>query len=227
MRKQPFTLVEMVVAMGIFVMAAAIIGTASSIFYNAYERSVKSTNQMKEYMAIDQLMDQSVRNLIPFTWENTEDDQPKSIFEGKTDSMIFAALRRTHSRDNGALIFIRIRVLEENLVAEYSPYPLLPWQLEEDDDETLYEREILARNVQQIQFLYAERDSEGNVEFLDEWIEDDHFSTPLAVQMEVQWNNGKTERWLRRTAGSAANTAYGNRQDQTTVQAEGGRGGVR
>ena len=65
------------------------------------------------------------------------------------------------------------------------------------------------------------------MEFLDEWIEDDHEGIPLAVQMEVEWADGSKERWLRRTAGSAANATYGNRRNQSGLNSTTGRGGVR
>ena len=228
MRRNHFTLVELVVAMGIFLLVAAIIGTASAAFYNAYTRTTKATDKLRNFLAIDQIMDQCVRNAIPFKWEDEENDKDRFVFQGEKDSVLFTALRRSYSGDSGAFLFVRLRLIDTDLVAEYSPYPLLPWVLEEDDDnEELYTREILARNVKAVSFLYAERDSEGEVEFLDEWIEDDHDSIPLAIQLEIEWNDGHKERWLRRTAGSAANASFGNRPDQSGLDKESGRGGIR
>ena len=72
MKKNSFTLVEMVVAMAILVLVATIIGTASLLFYNTYSRSVKWTEKLKTFITIDQLMDQSVRNAVPFKWKDEE-----------------------------------------------------------------------------------------------------------------------------------------------------------
>ena len=227
MKKHSFTLVEMVVAMSILILTASLIGTASAIFYNAYERSVRATEKLKEYIAIDQVMDQSVRNMIPFHWKNEEENQQKIVFQGLNDSMIFTALRRSHSRDNGALIFVRIRLVDEKLVAEYSSYPLLPWDLEENDRPELYQQEILASGVEELRFSYAERESDGTALFYDEWIEDDHDSIPVAVQMEIRWNNQQTERWLRRTSGNSANSVFGSRLNRSAVSSDAGRGGFR
>ena len=228
MKKHVFTLVELVVAMGIFLLVATIIGTASAGFYNAYNRSIKATEKLKCFLAIDQVMDQCVRNAIPFKWEDEENKKDRFVFLGESDVLIFTALRRSYNGDRGALLFVRLRLIDTELVAEYSSYPLLPWVLEEDEDnEELYTREVLAQNVKAISFLYAERDSEGEVEFLDEWVEDDHDAIPLAIQLEIEWNDGHKERWLRRTAGSAAHAAYGNRPDQRGLDQESGRGGIR
>ena len=228
MKRRNFTLVELVVAMGIFLLVATIIGTASATFYNAYNRTVKATAKLQNYLLIDQVMDQCVRNAIPFKWEDDKNDRERFVFQGAADSLLFAALRRSYSGDRGALIFVRLRLIDTDLVAEYSPYPLLPWLLEEEEDnEELYTREVLAQNVQAISFLYAERDTEGAVEFLTEWVEDEHDSIPLAIQLEIEWLDGHRERWLRRTAGSAANASFGNRPDQSGLEKETGRGGIR
>ena len=227
MRKYPFTLIELVIAMAVLMLVGALVGTASMIFYNAYNRTTRQTEKLKEMIAIDQVMDQSLRNAIPFQWRNKEESKDKYVFLGKTDEVIVTALRRSHAADKGALIFVRIRLDNTDLIAEYSSYPLLPWEVENEESDTKFTREILARNVQSVSFLYAERDSDGEVEFLDEWIEDDHEGIPLAIQMEVEWANGQKERWLRRTAGSAANAAYGNRRDQSTLDQTSGRRGVR
>ena len=227
MKHSPFTLVEVVVAMAILVVVGTLIGTASAMFYRAYARSTEITEQMKEYIAIDQVMDQCVRNTIPFQWREKETNKIRYVFQGDPDMVIFSALRRSHANDKGSLIFVRLRLVDDKLAAEYSSYPLLPWDLEENDDPERYTREILTGNVQSVKFLYAERDSDGNIEFLDEWIEDDHNGIPLAIQIEIEWKNGHKERWLRRTAGSAANASYGNRQDQSGLDRSTGRGGIR
>ena len=222
MKKVSFTLVEMVIAMAILILVGSLIGTASLIFYNAYNRTIRQTERLKEFVAIDQVMDQSLRNAIPFQWLNKEENVKKYVFLGKVDEVIFTSLRRSHGKDQGALIFVRIRLDGTDLIAEYSSYPILPWEIEKEESNTKITREVLTGNVQAVNFLYAERDSEGEIEFVDEWIEEDHDGIPLAIQMEVEWIGGKKERWLRRTAGSAANATYGNRQNQNGLNQSSG-----
>ncbi len=206
-RVNNFTLLEVVVAMSIMVLVALIIGTASAAFYNGYRRSVRITEQLKRYQAIDQLMDQNVRNLVPFKWRD-ELNASRFVFEGKIDSLHFTALRKVNAGGRGALLFIRLRVEEEQLIAEYSSYPRLPW---EQEGAQIYTREVLADNVREVRFRYAEQGSD-EIEFYDDWVEDDHASTPLAIQMTVEWLDGSKEQWLRRTAGSAANNTFGIRE---------------
>lgn len=92
-------------------------------------------------------------------------------------------LRRTYGNDRGALLFVRLRVEDGELVAEYSSYPRLPW---EDEGKQEYAREVIAKNVRSIRFLYAEEVDE-EIEFEDTWEEDDHEAPPLAIQMTVEW----------------------------------------
>ena len=204
----------MAIAMGLLVVVALIIGTASATFYNGYRRSVKTTERLKAYQAIDRVMDGNVRNLIPFKWTDADTDEERFVFAGEPDSLHFTALRRSYGDDRGALLFIRLRVEDDSLIAEYSSYPRLPW-LEEGKQE--YTREVLAKNVHTVRFLYYYLDSDGELQSEDTWVEDDHDYLPLAIQMTVEWNDGSAEQWLRRTAGSGSNSTFGV---QRTSEAE-------
>ena len=76
-------MVELVIAMAILVLVGSLIGTASMIFYNAYSRTTRQTEKLKEFVAIDQVMDQCLRNAIPFRWQDKEEQKDKYVFLGK------------------------------------------------------------------------------------------------------------------------------------------------
>ncbi|MCI5779496.1 MAG: hypothetical protein MR051_06760 [Lentisphaeria bacterium] len=211
-----FTLIELVVAVALLVVVAAITAMSGASFYNGYRRSLRATDRLKESMAIDNLMDSLVRNMIPFRWPD-DDGTDRLVFNGDEHEMLFTTLRRTYGDRPGALIFIRVKVEEDELVAEYSPYPRPPW-LEEHDDNLPWTREVLASGVRQVTFAYAENSTEheGAVEFLETYLEEENSSLPLAVKMTVEWQDGRTEQWLRRVAGSGANSSFGMRGSATT-----------
>lgn len=198
MNKHSFTLVEIVAAMAVMVFVALIIATASVTFYNAWKRSERISSRLKVYQSIDRIMDSCVRNIIPFTWKDA-DSVEKVVFEGKYDSIFFTSLRRVYKGDKSPFLFIRLKLEEEKLIAEYHPYPRLPW-----DEEGKYEvvREVIADQIQSISFLYASiEDSE--VVWNEEW--EDYDSTtvaedasdillvPLAIQLTVEWKDGRKE----------------------------------
>ena len=209
MNKKNFTLIEMVVAMAVMVVVAMIIGTASATFYNAYQRSTRTVSQLETCLAIDRVFDSLVRNAIPFKWLDDENNS-RFVFEGNNDSLLFTALRRIYGKDSSAILFVRLLVEDEQLIAEYSNSPILPWS--EEEDHQGIEREVLAKNIAAITFEYAEFDEESGIEWLETWEEDEHEALPLAIRMTVEWTDGRKEYWLRRLAGTAKESTFGYRE---------------
>lgn len=209
--RNSFTLIELVVAMAIMIIVALIIATAGNTFYNAYTRSLKATKKLKTYMAIDRIWDTCVRNMVPFKWKD-EDGASRFIFEGTEDTLLFTALRRAHGDDPNGLIFVKLEVENSKLVARSSFYPMRFWLEDEVTDQKI-EKEILAENVKEIIFEYAEMNSDGDgIEWYESWEEEEHAAIPLAVRMKVEWLDGSVEYWLRRTAGVDFKSTFGNRE---------------
>ena len=207
-RRSNFTLMELVAAAGIMMTIAGIIAFASRSFFRALASAERVSAQLQVYLNIGQVMDGCFRNMIPFNWETTdENDDTFQVFMGEEDYIHFTTLRRSYDDVGGNLFFVRVYVDEDELVAEYSKFPRLPWY-EDDDDEFPYDREVLATDVDRVSFLYAgQQDSE--VVWVEVWDRENYDFIPLAVQMTVEWKDGTTEQWLRRTAASGGNSVYG------------------
>lgn len=216
LRRTPFTLVELICAMLVMMVVALVIATAASSFYNGYRRSVTATEKLKERMAIDRIWDTTIANMLPFKWKD-ENDENRYVFSGKSDELLVTTLRRVYGNDPSALLFIRIKVEDEKLVAIYSDYPMLPW--EEDEPSAVTKREVIAEDVAYVSFQYADRDEDNELEWLEEWEEEEHTNLPLAIRMTVEWRNGTREYWLRRTCGVSYNSTFGNRAAATSSQA--------
>ena len=214
--EHPFTLVEMVVAMAIMMMVAMIVGTAGKLFYDGYNNARRATARLAEYMAIDRLWDGAVRNAVPFKWTD-EENVSRFVFEGKNDTVMFTSLRRADGDAPGALIFIRLRLEEDELVAYYSFYPRPPWDDEFAENSEFFTREVIAANVAAVSFQYAEvgEADETEIEWFDEWDEDEHAAIPLAIRMTVEWKDGRREYWLRRVAGNSLHSSFGDRLPPT------------
>ena len=211
MKRYNFTLIELVVSIAILIVIAGIVGVSGAAFYNGYERSQRVTNHLKMLMAIDNLMDTHIRNMIPFKWKD-EEGNSRLLFDGEENRLFFTTLRRSYGDRPGALIFVRVFVEDEKLIAEYSPYPRMPW-LEEDDESMPMTREVLAENVLQVTFNYAEKSTENDeaVDFLEEFREEENSVLPLAVLMKIEFVDGSKEQWLRRVAGVSKNSTFGYR----------------
>ena len=215
-RLKYFTLMELIAALTVTTFIAVIIGSASVTFYNTWQTSQKQTDKLRQFRNIDIIMDTGVRNMIPFNWKDDETNETASdlIFDGLTDELFFVTLRRNYSKDGGALLFIRLRVDDEHrLIAEYSKYPRFPW-LEEDDPDMPFTTEVLAEKVDHISFLYADKNADLSVEWLDEdWDREVRPYLPLAIRMTVVWQDGTEESWLRRTAGSGSHSVFRDREE--------------
>ena len=225
MKRSNFTLIELVVAIAILILVAGIVGVSGSAFYQGYERSLRVTGKLKEYMAIDNLMDTHIRNMIPFDWKD-EDGNVRLLFDGEENRIFFTTLRRSYGDRPGALLFIRVFVENEELIAEYSPYPRFPWN--EEGDETMpFTREVLATKVNSVTFKYAENSTEDSngIEFLDEFREDEYNILPLAVLLKVEFTDGSSEQWLRRVAGVSSNSTFGMRENTKNSEENGNTSG--
>ena len=211
-RRRYFTLMELVAAAGIMLSVAGIIAFASRSFFRALASAERVSAQLQIYLNIDQVMDGCFRNMIPFNWETTDvNDDTFLVFDGLEDSIHFTTLRRSYDDIGGNLFFVRVYVEDDELIAEYSKFPRLPWY-DDDEDVMPYDREVLATNVDEISFLYAGAE-DSTIVWLDEWDREEYDFIPLAVQMTVKWKDGTEECWLRRTAASGGNSVYGALQE--------------
>ena len=211
-RRSNFTLMELVAATGIMLAIAGIIAFASRSFFRALASAERVSAQLQVYLNIDQLMDGCFRNMIPFNWETTDvNDDTFQVFLGEENMIHFTTLRRSYDDNSGNLFFVRVFVEDEQLIAEYSKFPRLPWY-DEDDDLMPYDREVLATNVDRISFMYAGA-QDSTIIWLNVWDREEYDFIPLAVQMTVEWKDGTEERWLRRTAASGGNSVYGALQE--------------
>ena len=213
-RRSYFTLMELVAAAGIMLAVAGIIAFASRSFFRALASAERVSAQLQVYLNIDQVMDGCFRNMIPFNWETDDvNDDTFQVFMGEQDWIHFTTLRRSYDDVGGNLFFVRVYVDDktDELVAEYSKFPRLPWY-EDNDDEFPYDREVLATDVDRISFLYAGVEDD-TVIWLEEWDREQYDFIPMAVQMTVEWKDGTEEYWLRRTAASGGNSVYGALQE--------------
>ena len=79
--------------------------------------------------------------------------------------------------------------------------------------------EVIAENISHISFQYAEQGDDNEIEWFEEWEEEEHTNLPLTIRMTVEWKNGAKEYWLRRTCGVNYNSNFGNRSAATSTRA--------
>ena len=206
MKKQLFTLVELIAAMAVL----ALIGSASAAALAGFQRSHNKVAMLSERLERNRKLDKVAElmgNTIPFFWKDeTDDDQEHLVFDGMEDELYFTAMRLPNNEGKGAFIFVRLYVNDDNALAcDYKDTPLLPWL--ESEEQSNIKTVILAENVASLTFTYADYDDEDEIEWLEVWDQDDdeyRDRVPAAVGFTVEFENGEKLSYLRRTAGLSA-----------------------
>ena len=207
--KRKFTLIEVVVALGLL----ALLATLSIAVLQSSQRlwaSVRTeSGKLDELQNIDRIANHCIKNIIPFNWLDAENKE-REIFKGDSSSIIFAYLHRAHGAESSAIRFVQLKTADNKLIACYRKTPFLHWLGEPVDDESTT-KEVIAEGIDSISFEYAEREGDLIV-WYQTWNEEAMKQIPLAIFMKIKFTDGTEDLWLRRTAGSGFSTSLGKRE---------------
>ena len=201
-----FTLLEMVIAVAIFAMVMLTAAMGMVTIQKTWNSITLQNQKMRSLQVIDSVADSVFRNAVPFTWPD-ETNTSKIVFSGKSDSVILAYRHRINNVEDGGIRFVSLFLDKGSLVAAYRKTPILPWDGKVNVTEM--DSESLAENVKSISFLYADRKTQ-NVSWTPNW-DEKSVNIPLAIQIKVEWLDGESEVWMRRTAGAGLRETYGVR----------------
>ncbi len=210
MRNRRFTLVEVIIALGLLCLVAVLSAGILQSVQRLWGGIQANSADLEALQNIDRIADYTLKNMVPFHWPDAETKADRQVFRGNPDSILFAHLHRSVSQDSGGIRFIELRLENKQLVARYRETPLLYWLGEPVDDSTTV-KEVIAGGIESLSFEYADREGDEILWYAD-WDEDAKKQIPLAVLMKIRFEDGTEEQWLRRTAGSSWNTSYGRRQ---------------
>jgi type II secretory pathway component PulJ len=149
---QPFTLLEVVLAVTIFAFIAMTVGTAFFGLHRTWAKTQKRSADLQVLQRIERVADTAFRNMIPFKWFD-DNQKERFVFVGNPDQLTFAYLHRINVVEAGAIRFLTVKLDGDKLVAEYRDSPILPWR----SDSTAIRREVLAEKVKSLSFSYADR----------------------------------------------------------------------
>jgi len=211
MKKNNFTLIEIIIALGLFVALSISCISLISNLTTSMEAQNERAQHIDGLVKLDRSLKKMFSNMVQYTWRD-ENNERLPHFLGLSDSIRLAYLNRVNNLQDGGLRFADIYVDEDaNLVARYQNRP---FRNAEELNEDAY-ISILAESVESIQFDYAsveeDRTSSEDLEWLQEW-SDERLDIPLAVMITVNWTeeSGKgSETFLWRTAGNSYYERWG------------------
>ncbi len=210
----PFTMLELLIAVSITMLVALGLYGFSSGVSSAWAQLMAERNRVQELLALDRVIDRSLSNLVPFVWKNPDDDNEEFPFIVATpESLRFAYLHTIRDPGEGALRFAEFILEDGTLYLKYANRPFYDWDQVADHAQTV----ILAENVAEISFQYADWNDDTDAEWadrllwLDEWETEDseRKDAPLAVLLTITWNDGRTQSWMRRTMGNSLRERFG------------------
>lgn len=209
--QKTYTLVELVLALGILSMLALMaVGVLTSVQRLWNDIGVRS-GELENLQNIDRIADNAFKNMIPFHWPNAE-NKNQEIFQGESDSILFAYLHRTTDADDGGIRFLKLKLENGKLTALYRKTPLLHWLGIPQEDKTIC-KEVIADNIVELRFEYAGREGDEIV-WRQDWDEENFNQIPLAIYLYIKFSDGTEEQWLRRTAGNSFYTSFGKRRSK-------------
>jgi hypothetical protein len=214
-QRSAFTLLELIVAVSIFMMIAVTLLSYSSETTRSWARILVERNRFQELLDLDRSIDNILSHAVPFLWPDPDADlyQELPFIVALPNSLRIAYLHRLNDLEEGAIRFVELAIKDNQLCATYSDRPFLYW---EDAGDRVW-TSVLAREVESLSFLYADwsDDSsslwENRLLWLNEWetAESEREDIPLAIMMTLIWKDGRIESWLRRSTGNAYRERYG------------------
>ena len=202
--RRHFTLLEMLLAMTIFMLIAVILAMTLRSAVFGWRRMDGHHNRVRSMRALEGFVDNAFRHAMAFTYPEPLSGTKFFLFDGREESLFLVYPKHISIDGDGALMFCNIFLEEDKIIAEYLPTPWFPPEIVERPDELVTEREILLDGVKALQFQYGYIIG-GNLEWEDTWEGDQHDVLPQAIVMEVTFLDDTKEVWLRRLGG---NTFY-------------------
>ncbi|MBO4344770.1 MAG: hypothetical protein J5833_03380 [Victivallales bacterium] len=216
MRRRVFTLLELIIAVTVFMMVSVALFTFSSQVNDTWSRLTVERNRFNELLVMDRVIDGILSNAVPFMWRDTGDELNGTMpfIVADEDRLRIAYLHRLNDANEGALRFVEIYLEDGDLMVTYADRPFIDWSEIADDRR---KTSLLTTEVESLFFEYADWSSDVGVDWPERlfwrayWETDDSARTdiPLAIKMTVTWRDGRQECWLRRTTGNSFRERYG------------------
>ncbi|HPO90019.1 MAG TPA: hypothetical protein P5105_04170 [Victivallales bacterium] len=204
--KKTFTLLELIISVMVMAMVISTLSIGLNGIFSSWGKTAKLSYRTERFIIIDRILDSAFRNAIPFSWKD-ENNRKRFIFLGDKEEVLVSYLKRINNPQDGALNFLRLKVENNTLVAYYRKTPILWWQ---NDYENMTREEVCS-GVKRISFLYADIENDQII-WLEDWDEENFVNIPLAIQLKIEFEDGESEVWLRRTAGSGRRETWGLRR---------------
>jgi hypothetical protein len=198
MIRRRFTLTEVLIAVALFAMMAALASASIARTVKSWTSTKKRVNQLNELIFMEKVLQPMVYNSIAFNWKI--EDEYQDFFFGQSDYCRLVYRHALRELDEGSLRFAELTLVDGQLLVRYSSRPWI------DGEEPVFEEDstsVLTKNVESLEIFYAGENEENDkaIEWFQEW---ELPQQPLAMRIRITWENGIEENFLWRCGGNSS-----------------------
>jgi general secretion pathway protein J len=176
-----FTLLEMVLALVIFGMIAAIVYSAFYFGHRAVISGERAADDNQRMRLAEEMMGRQVRSAVYYFAKHDEDEVP--FFFGQSDGMSFVT-SAPQSRGGTGLAVVSYRLLDGKLVIEERSN-FTPDDLYAPSADAHVERAVLLEGFSALRLEYLPRE-EVDLGWSDKWDARDEDTLPAAVRVTIE-----------------------------------------
>ncbi len=150
-----FTLLELLLAIVILLIVLTVVSLSFRTVTASWVNMETNTARIEQQLQISRFMNNELRNVIPFVYENFATKNQEVCFDGTEESLWGVTRSRVNSEETTGLRFFHIFVADNQLILEYKNSPFFiaeTSQIVLDPVET--SKVILAHDVEKIEFTY-------------------------------------------------------------------------
>ncbi|MEG1979946.1 MAG: hypothetical protein RR060_04430 [Victivallaceae bacterium] len=207
-KRNKFTLLEIILALAIFCLIAGLSGGLIYTVRQSYQSISDTDNYLKRQFRLDLVINEVFRNSIPLNWPALN-NVDKLYFQGKNNALRTVYQYRINQNRQSGMRFINLELLDGELFAIYSDYPC-------PEQQPTAQRELIADKISGIQLKYAVKNRD-TITWQDNFnLDGQEKNLPLAISLTINFADGESINYLRRTAGNSYFTSYGRRDENTT-----------
>ena len=175
-----FTLLEMVLALVIFGMIAAVVYSAFYFGHRAVTSGERAADENQRMRLAEEMLGRQIRSTVYYFAKHDEEDVP--FFIGAADGMTFVT-SAPQSRGGTGLAVVTYRLVEGKLVVEERTN-FRPADLYDGSAETHVERAVLLDGFSSFRFEYLPAE-ERDLGWADKWDARDEDTLPAMVRVTV------------------------------------------
>lgn len=170
-----FTLLELLISITLLGLIVVAIGGSIRLGITSVEKGERQIEKSERFRSVYMLLDRQISSMVKALHD--EDGEKVVWFEGNSEACSFLSERSLWGRKSAlALVTYRFSPDEEGAVALVESEKI-PWA-----EEGVREYTLLS-GLSQGGFRYLDTNSDGDKEWVEEWVAKDHFPEAVGVQI--------------------------------------------